>query len=90
MISYDAINGVAMSIHPLVNDLLKKSIDDGGLGFEGFVISDYNSVIKTAEVALPRESEQIELDEAYALSFNIGVDMQMLAGGLDTYLPLIK
>lgn len=75
MISYDAINGLAMSIHPLINDLLKKSTDEGGLGFEGFVISDYNSVIKTAEVALPRESEAIELEEAYAVSFNVGVDM---------------
>lgn len=75
MVSYDAINGVAMSIHPKVNDVLKKETREGGLGFEGFVISDYNSVIKTAEVDLPRESEKITLEEAYTQSFNVGVDM---------------
>lgn len=75
MISYDAINGLAMSINPAVNDKLKKVTREGGLGFEGFVISDYNSVIKTAEVDLPRESEKITLEDAYAESFNVGVDM---------------
>lgn len=56
MVSYDAINGVAMSVHPFVNEKLKATTEDGGLGFEGFVISDYNSVIKTANVDLPRNS----------------------------------
>lgn len=62
MVSYDAINGVAMSVHPFVNSKLKASVEDGGLGFEGFVISDYNSVIKTALVDLPRVSKKMPLD----------------------------
>jgi beta-glucosidase-like glycosyl hydrolase len=45
MISYDAINDVPMSIHPYINSELK-NVDK--LNFEGFVISDYDSVIKTA------------------------------------------
>lgn len=75
MVSYDAINGVAMSVHPFVNSKLKAKVADGGLEFEGFVISDYNSVIKTAQDDLPRDSVKMPLNKAYADSFNVGVDM---------------
>ena len=44
MISYDSINDVPMSIHPYIKSELKEK-----LNFEGFVISDYDSVIKTAK-----------------------------------------
>lgn len=43
MVSYSAINDLAMSINPLMNTLLK-----GTYGFDGFLISDYNAVRKTA------------------------------------------
>ncbi|CAD8172306.1 unnamed protein product [Paramecium pentaurelia] len=90
MVSYDAINGVAMSVHPFVNSILKASEREGGLGFEGFVISDYNSVIKSASFDLPRESQKIPLDKAYADSFNVGVDMQMISENVEDYQTLIE
>ncbi|CAD8082812.1 unnamed protein product [Paramecium primaurelia] len=89
MVSYDAINGVAMSVHPFVNSILKASTEDGGLGFEGFVISDYNSVIKTALIDLPRQSQKMPLDKAYADSFNVGVDMQMISDKVEDYQEMI-
>ncbi|CAD8161610.1 unnamed protein product [Paramecium octaurelia] len=89
MVSYDAINGVAMSVHPFVNEKLKAATEDGGLGFEGFVISDYNSVIKTAQVDLPRNSQKMPLNQAYAESFNVGVDMQMISDKVEDYQAMI-
>ncbi|CAD8177453.1 unnamed protein product [Paramecium octaurelia] len=90
MVSYDAINGVAMSVHPFVNSILKASQREGGFGFEGFVISDYNSVIKTASFDLPRESQKMPLEKAYADSFNVGVDMQMISENVEDYQTMIE
>lgn len=43
MISYSAINELPMSISELINIDLKQK-----LGFDGFIISDYNAAIKVA------------------------------------------
>lgn len=69
MVSYSAINDVPMSIHPYVNSRLKADFDADtnpyGLGFTGFVISDYNSVWKAAYQGLPTTNITMEIKDAY-------------------------
>lgn len=81
MVSYSAINDLAMSINPLMNTLLK-----GTYGFDGFLISDYNAVRKTAYQGLPTTNITMPEDEAYIKSFENGMDMQMLGDGADGYI----
>jgi beta-glucosidase len=66
MPSYSSWNGVKCSASKrLLTDILKQE-----LGFEGFLISDYNAI------------DQISRDykEAIAISINAGMDMAMVAG----------
>jgi beta-glucosidase len=66
MPSYSSWNGVKCSASKrLLTEILKQE-----LGFEGFVISDYNAI------------DQISTDykEAIAISINAGMDMAMVAG----------
>jgi beta-glucosidase len=66
MPSYSSWNGVKCSASKrLLTEILKQE-----LGFEGFVISDYNAI------------DQISRDykEAIAISINAGMDMAMVAG----------
>ena len=39
MVSYSAINGIPMSINPMIQNILKKN-----LKFDGIVISDYDQL----------------------------------------------
>jgi len=66
MPSYSSWNGVkASASHRLLTEILK-----GELGFQGFLISDYNAI------------DQITRDykEAIGISINAGMDMAMVAG----------
>lgn len=70
MASYSAINEDPMHIVDLLNTELKQN-----LHFDGFIISDYNAVIKAAFQGLPTTTKFIDINEAYKRSFNSGVDM---------------
>src|ERR1019366_8937596 len=66
MPSYSSWNGVkASASHRLLTEILKQE-----LGFQGFLISDYNAI------------DQITRDykEAIGISINAGMDMAMVAG----------
>lgn len=66
MPSYSSWNGVKMSGQKyLLTDVLKKE-----LGFEGFVISDYNAIDQLGK----------DYKQDVAISINAGMDMVMIAG----------
>jgi beta-glucosidase len=76
MPSYSSWNGVKMSAHKkLLTDVLK-----GELGFDGFLISDYNAI------------DQITPDykEAIAISINAGMDMVMVPTRYREFFTLLK
>jgi beta-glucosidase len=76
MPSYSSWNGVKMSAHKkLLTDVLK-----GELGFDGFLISDYNAI------------DQITPDykEAIAISINAGMDMVMVPTKYREFFTLLK
>ena len=78
MVSFNDVNGIpATASKALVTDLLKKE-----LGFEGFVVSDWDSIgqLVTQGVAADRR-------EAARLAFEAGVDMDMCSGCYSEYLP---
>lgn len=81
MASYSSINGQKMhGNRQLLTDYLKKPIDQGGLGFQGFVISDWNAIdeLETPGVSDPLHRYQAQLVQAV----NAGVDMIMVFGQL--------
>ena len=93
MPSYNSWNGVKCSGSKfLLTDLLKKE-----LGFEGFLISDYNAIdqlVPPAKKATPGESNNASGQEGTAdykkcieLSINAGMDMVMVT---DKYRDFIK
>ena len=43
MPSYNYFNGLRMHEHKAMLDVIKKPVSEGGFGFTGFVVSDYNS-----------------------------------------------
>jgi beta-glucosidase len=82
MASYSSVNGVRMHANKaLLTDFLKSSVKDGGLGFNGFVISDWNAVdeLDTPGVTEPLARYRAQIVE----SVNAGVDMIMVYGKLD-------
>ena len=82
MASYSSVNGVRMHANKaLLTDFLKSSVKDGGLGFNGFVISDWNAVdeLDTPGMSEPMARYRAQLVE----SVNAGVDMIMVFGKLD-------
>ncbi len=52
MASYSAVNFVPMASGPYLNSILRKD-----LGFDGFVISDYNEIEKLSAQYLPTSYE---------------------------------
>ena len=82
MASYSSINGQKMHGNgTLIADYLKKPRDQGGLGFDGFVISDWNAIdeldAQGATDPLTRYENQL------VQSVNAGVDMIMVFSKLD-------
>ena len=76
MPSYSSWNGVKVSgSRQLMTGLLKKE-----LGFEGFLISDYNAI----------EQVDPDLKTAIATSINAGMDMAMVTGRYREYISLLK
>ena len=75
MASYSSWNGVEMHRHKyLLTDVLKTE-----LGFDGFVISDYNAVWELPGSAL----------EQVAASVNAGVDMMMVPSSAEKFIKLL-
>ncbi|CAD8093286.1 unnamed protein product [Paramecium sonneborni] len=80
MVSYSAINELPMSISDLINVDLKQKYK-----FDGFIISDYNAAIKVAYQGLPTTHTKMTIEDAYTISFNSGMDMQMVDGNVGWY-----
>ncbi len=77
MASFNTINGVPVTMNrALVTDLLKK-----GLGFDGFVTSDFVAIGELVNHGVARD-----LEEASVLAFKAGIDFDMASGGYDLYL----
>ena len=53
MVSYSAVNGVPMALNPMIQNVLRKDV-----GFDGFVISDYDelSIQSLTQTPLPSSS----------------------------------
>jgi beta-glucosidase len=76
MPSYSSWNGVKCTGHKyLLTDLLK-----GELGFQGFLISDYNAIDQIAP----------DYKESIAIAINAGIDMAMLTRRYPRYCRLLK
>lgn len=76
MPSYSFWNGVRMSASKFwLTDVLK-----GELGFEGFLISDYNAIQQISK----------DLKEAVATSINAGMDMAMVTDQYRDYIKVLK
>ena len=82
MASYSSVNGVRMHANKaLLTDYLKADKADGGLGFNGFVISDWNAVdeLDVGDIRDPVAKYKAQL----VSTVNAGVDMIMVFGKLD-------
>ena len=73
MASYSAVNFVPMAAGPYLNSILRKD-----LGFDGFVISDYNEIEKLSGQYLPTSYEIMQKNESVATMFAAGIDMFMI------------
>lgn len=75
MVSYSAINYIPNSYNSaFLLGMLREDIK-----FGGFTISDYDEVIRTETMSLPRTFMNMTEDRGYALLINSGVDMIMLS-----------
>lgn len=83
MISYNLVNGLHMHGHKdLVANYLKKSKEDGGLGFNGLVISDWNAI---DEIPFKEIKDPVQRYKAQVIqSVNAGIDMVMVEGRIVT------
>ena len=76
MCSYSAINYVPNSYNSaFLTGLLRSDIK-----FGGFTISDYDDVLRSEGMTLPRTFMNMTEDRGYALMMNAGIDMIMLSG----------
>ncbi|NUU60771.1 glycoside hydrolase family 3 N-terminal domain-containing protein [Paenibacillus agri] len=89
MASYHSINGLKMHANKhLLTDVLKGDKKNGGLGFTGFVISDYNAV---QQITRDSDGNPVSgLKNQLAASVNAGVDMFMLTADWKVSLKHIK
>lgn len=104
MVSYSGINqgppfdiddSVPMSINPA---LLQNYINGDTLGtpFNGFIVSDFNSIEKAATQGLPTTGTKIPFPDALTIAVNGGIDMIMTDGkqvgipNLQTYIGVLK
>ncbi|HYX37563.1 MAG TPA: glycoside hydrolase family 3 protein [Oligoflexus sp.] len=77
MVSYNSVNGIPMHAErSLIMDYLKKPASQGGLGFEGLVVSDWNAIdeLRTPGITDPLKRYQNQLIQAV----QAGVDMVMV------------
>ncbi|MFG6432982.1 glycoside hydrolase family 3 N-terminal domain-containing protein [Roseateles sp. LYH14W] len=80
MTAFNELDGVPMSGHrPLIVDTLKKA-----WGFDGLVVSDWNSIIEMITHGFARDEA-----EAAAKALHGGVDMEMASGSFLRHLPLL-
>ena len=78
MTSFNDVNGIPMTGNKkLINGLLRKD-----LGFDGFVVSDWNSVMEMIPHGYAKDNYQ-----AAELSMNAGLDMDMVSGIYSKELP---
>ena len=75
MVSYSAINYIPSSYNSVF--LLGMLRED--IRFGGFTISDYDDLLRTETMSLPRTFMNMTEDRGYALMVNAGVDMIMLS-----------
>jgi beta-glucosidase len=82
MISYNLVNGTRMHANDqLVERFLKAPKEQGGLGFRGLVVSDWNAIEEIPFAAIP---DTLERYKAQVIkSVQAGVDMLMVEGKLD-------
>jgi beta-glucosidase len=82
MISYNSINGVKMHAEKsLIADYLKAPASSGGLGFQGFVISDWNA---TDELPVPGVKDPLQRYQQQLIqAVNAGIDMIMVHDKLE-------
>lgn len=78
MASFNELNGLPASAHPvLLDSILRRE-----WGFQGFVVSDYNSVRELVNHGYAADNK-----EAARLSFNAGLDMDMEGHCFMKHLP---
>lgn len=76
MVSYSGINFIPNSYNSMfIGGQLRDKI-----GFKGFTISDYDEIVRTETMTLPRTFMNLTEEKGYALMVNAGVDMLMLSG----------
>ncbi len=79
MVSFSSVNGVKMSAYgDLILNYLKGHPSKGGLGFAGFVVSDWNAV---EELPIDGVQDPLALyKEQVILAINAGIDLLMVEG----------
>ncbi len=79
MVSYNSVNGVKMSENKqLVTGYLKADTTQGGLGFKGVFVSDWNSV---EEISTPGIEDLLaKYKEQVIKAVDTGIDMFMIEG----------
>lgn len=76
MCSYSSINWLPVAIGPALNTILRQK-----LGFDGFVISDYDEVERVKTQGLPTDLFIVNsTSESLTQIVNAGIDMLMLPG----------
>lgn len=75
MASYSSVNFVPNQF----NSMLLMGVLREEEGFGGFVISDYDDIIRAQRMSLPRTFINVTEGDAYALMVNSGIDMIMLS-----------
>ena len=80
MTTYSTLNDIPGTANPLLTQqILRRE-----WGFDGFVVSDWNSVMEMIPHGFARDAKQ-----AAELAANAGVDMEMHTDTYDRYLPLL-
>ena len=76
MVSYSAINWLPNAISPAINTILREN-----LGFDGFVISDYDEMQRIINQQLPTNFNIMNGTwDSVTTMMNAGIDMFMIPG----------
>lgn len=89
MVSYNSINNLRMHANGnLIQDVLKGAVEDGGLGFTGFVITDYNGI---DDIAIDQDGNAVtDLKGRLRTAVNAGIDMFMQPSNWKQCIGLLK